>query len=148
MLSQLSYTPLGIESLRDSNRFDKASNSNLSRLPKVGVPEFESGTSSLSATRSNQLSYTPLVRLVPRVASPLPHWLLVEGSGKVYGNSIACQRGRNPLLRRESPISLTQPATLRFAFALSIVRIFAFGQPQRSAGSAGIPLEISREYAF
>jgi hypothetical protein len=25
----------------------------------VGVPEFESGTSSLSATRSNQLSYTP-----------------------------------------------------------------------------------------
>ena len=60
MLSQLSYTPLGIESLRDPNRFDKASNGNLSRLPKVGVPEFESGTSSLSATRSNQLSYTPL----------------------------------------------------------------------------------------
>ena len=26
----------------------------------MGVPEFESGTSSLSATRSNQLSYTPL----------------------------------------------------------------------------------------
>ena len=26
---------------------------------KVGVPELESGTSSLSATRSNQLSYTP-----------------------------------------------------------------------------------------
>ncbi len=25
----------------------------------MGVPEFESGTSSLSATRSNQLSYTP-----------------------------------------------------------------------------------------
>ena len=30
-----------------------------SKLPKVGVPEFESGTSSLSATRSNQLSYAP-----------------------------------------------------------------------------------------
>ncbi len=59
MLSQLSYTPLGIGSLSDPNRFDKASNANLSRLPKVGVPEFESGTSSLSATRSNQLSYTP-----------------------------------------------------------------------------------------
>ena len=28
----------------------------------VGVPEFESGTSSLSGTRSNQLSYTPFVR--------------------------------------------------------------------------------------
>ena len=52
--------PLGLGSLRDRNRFDKASNANLSRLPKVGVPEFESGTSSLSATRSNQLSYTPL----------------------------------------------------------------------------------------
>ena len=26
---------------------------------EVGVPELESGTSSLSATRSNQLSYTP-----------------------------------------------------------------------------------------
>ena len=26
---------------------------------KMGVPELESGTSSLSATRSNQLSYTP-----------------------------------------------------------------------------------------
>ena len=26
---------------------------------KVGVPRFELGTSSLSATRSNQLSYTP-----------------------------------------------------------------------------------------
>ncbi len=29
------------------------------QLPQVGVPELESGTSSLSATRSNQLSYTP-----------------------------------------------------------------------------------------
>ncbi len=27
----------------------------------MGVPEFESGTSSLSATRSNQLSYTPVL---------------------------------------------------------------------------------------
>jgi hypothetical protein len=29
----------------------------------VGVPEFESGTSSLSGTRSNQLSYTPVFKL-------------------------------------------------------------------------------------
>ena len=28
-------------------------------IEEVGVPELESGTSSLSATRSNQLSYTP-----------------------------------------------------------------------------------------
>ena len=60
MLSQLSYTPQVIRSLSDSTRFDKTSNRNLPRLLKVGVPEFESGTSSLSATRSNQLSYTPL----------------------------------------------------------------------------------------
>ena len=31
---------------------------------EVGVPEFESGTSSLSATRSNQLSYTTDLTLV------------------------------------------------------------------------------------
>jgi hypothetical protein len=36
----------------------------------VGVPEFESGTSSLSATRSNQLSYTPFFRL--KSATTLP----------------------------------------------------------------------------
>ena len=72
MLSQLSYTPLGIRSLRDPNRFDKASNVNLSRLPKVGVPEFESGTSSLSATRSNQLSYTPFFR--PQSPATLRCW--------------------------------------------------------------------------
>ena len=29
---------------------------------EVGMPEFESGTSSLSATRSNQLSYTPFAQ--------------------------------------------------------------------------------------
>lgn len=46
--------------MSDSAGFDKTSNPNLSRLLEVGVPEFESGTSSLSATRSNQLSYTPL----------------------------------------------------------------------------------------
>jgi len=34
------------------------------KLCGVGVPELESGTSSLSATRSNQLSYTPESTLV------------------------------------------------------------------------------------
>ena len=61
--------------MRDRNRFDKASNANLSRLPKVGVPEFESGTSSLSATRSNQLSYTPVSDLIRLQHRRLPdHW--------------------------------------------------------------------------
>ncbi len=33
---------------------------------QMGAPEFESGTSSLSATRSNQLSYAPLVTPIVR----------------------------------------------------------------------------------
>ena len=72
MLSQLSYTPQVIRSLSDSTRFDKTSNRNLPRLLKVGVPEFESGTSSLSATRSNQLSYTPFCR--PQSPATLRCW--------------------------------------------------------------------------
>ncbi len=47
VLSQLSYVPV---INKNSENF---------RIRPVGVPELESGTSSLSATRSNQLSYTP-----------------------------------------------------------------------------------------
>ena len=59
MLSQLSYTP----GLKGEVRWERErSHTSDFTLPtsRVGVPELESGTSSLSATRSNQLSYTPV----------------------------------------------------------------------------------------
>ena len=39
----------------------------------VGVPGFEPGTSSLSGTRSNQLSYTPLNDRIIRRSAPRPY---------------------------------------------------------------------------
>ena len=62
-LSQLSYTPEGWTIGYRLQAFGKTLESEASsRWPgKMGVPEFESGTSSLSATRSNQLSYTPAI---------------------------------------------------------------------------------------
>jgi hypothetical protein len=39
----------------------------LSSTSSMGVPELESGTSSLSATRSNQLSYTPAIAARPSI---------------------------------------------------------------------------------
>jgi hypothetical protein len=50
----------------------------------VGVPGIEPGTSSLSGTRSNQLSYTPYfahrLRLARRRASPRAGWLAMRSS--------------------------------------------------------------------
>ena len=75
MLSQLSYTP-------ESAATDRATVGLTARMARqsgdldiaeVGVPELESGTSSLSATRSNQLSYTPawtLNQAPQRIAAP------------------------------------------------------------------------------
>jgi hypothetical protein len=59
MLSQLSYTPGKFEERRVKCEIFELHPS-LFKLHPVGVPELESGTSSLSATRSNQLSYTPV----------------------------------------------------------------------------------------
>ena len=58
MLSQLSYTPFGSVKREGGSVSHHPS---LFKLLTVGVPELESGTSSLSATRSNQLSYTPVL---------------------------------------------------------------------------------------
>ncbi len=50
----------------------------------MGVPELESGTSSLSATRSNQLSYTPAIRRqatgVRQQEKHLYSWFPVSGT--------------------------------------------------------------------
>jgi hypothetical protein len=43
-----------------------ANQDEIDRIGMVGMPGFEPGTSSLSGTRSNQLSYTPLLWRVPR----------------------------------------------------------------------------------
>ena len=86
MLSQLSYTPVFAITIARTIRtdvpqsistgadfahpFGEASSGKTTNITaddhrqrkfgEVGVPELESGTSSLSATRSNQLSYTPV----------------------------------------------------------------------------------------
>ena len=61
MLSQLSYTPLSGRTIWQVTAILARSQQPLNQI-LVGVPELESGTSSLSATRSNQLSYTPELR--------------------------------------------------------------------------------------
>ena len=71
----------------------------------MGVPELESGTSSLSATRSNQLSYTPGSDLRGLVNFSSAVWRLTANGGathtgggsrlaRVYAMEIDCQRDR------------------------------------------------------
>jgi hypothetical protein len=54
-----------------------------SGLHLVGVPGFEPGASSLSGTRSNQLSYTPNLLSLPPGVHPHSHRrnVLVEATG-------------------------------------------------------------------
>ena len=56
----------------------------------VGVPGVEPGTSSLSGTRSNQLSYTPSP---PRSPPPLSRWWRQPGSNRRHP---ACKAGALP----------------------------------------------------
>ncbi len=46
----------------------QAESINFKTLNMVGVPGFEPGTSSLSGTRSNQLSYTPFPQKIPQLS--------------------------------------------------------------------------------
>ena len=130
MLSQLSYTPLGIGSLRDRDCFDKVSNRILFRLLRVGVPELESGTSSLSATRSNQLSYTPFFQ------SEGPTALLQQkdppcGKRQSVKKLDWLSKGRTALSRTVSAISLTKILTLSFGFEFRVTRITDVQQRKR-----------------
>ena len=63
VLSQLSYIPKGQKNKSQATNHKQTAVviwcMSFGILIPVGVPEVESGTSSLSATRSNQLSYTP-----------------------------------------------------------------------------------------
>ena len=54
----------------------------------VGVPGFEPGTSSLSGTRSNQLSYTPFS--TKRASKDKPLWLACHAKLKA-ANAILSQ---------------------------------------------------------
>ena len=85
--------PQGIDTLACRFELGKMTNRRNSKL-SVGVPELESGTSSLSATRSNQLSYTPVLNKHGQGGSHqafLTH-VSVDRERKVYGNSVCCQR--------------------------------------------------------
>lgn len=81
----------------------------------MGVPELESGTSSLSATRSNQLSYTPeslasggccLDRLFPRDAA--------NQSDESYGMSVPC-KGKPTMNLNETGFPISRWSTMKSA---------------------------------
>ena len=94
VLSQLSYVPRE-NSRRPRHRLGKSWHS---LHFKVGVPGFEPGTSSLSATRSNQLSYTPLPNCAGGTCYSRPGSLAVK-RGNIGSRSAAHDLPRTDLNR-------------------------------------------------
>ena len=72
----------------------------------MGAPEFESGTSSLSATRSNQLSYTPEFAGCRRNRSSMPASSVTGGKHrpKSWRKANFCRGGR-VILRTDARLS-------------------------------------------
>ena len=78
----------------------QAESINFKPLNMVGVPGFEPGTSSLSGTRSNQLSYTPFPQKMPQLSptglgcfSLREKFRLFPGA-PLYGVPCGCRRTR------------------------------------------------------